>query len=156
MLTLPHIQPSQNLSLKHRNLTKNHRQSYENLWGWTLAFGTGVHSRSIALEANAHHARGHHTGGPKADHALTFNLDHSSGAAHGFKHTSRCHPLLPHKLSIQANTGCHSHLTNLLLISGQVHLRYPSVGLGTCPSLLLLTRLLTKKRLIGMNWARLG
>ena len=51
----------------------------------------------------------------------------------GFKHTSRCHPLLPHKLSIQANTGCHSHLTNLLLISGQVHLRYPSVGLGTCP-----------------------
>ena len=92
-----------------------------------------MHSRSIALEANAHHARGHHTGGPKADHALTFNLDHSSGAAHGFKHTSSCHPLLPHKLSIQANTGCHSHLTNLLLISGQVHLRYPSVGLGTCP-----------------------
>jgi len=30
--------------------------------------------------ANAH-ARGHHTGGPKADHTLTFTLDHSSGAA---------------------------------------------------------------------------
>ena len=26
-------------------------------------------------------ARGHHPDGPKADHALTFNLDHSSGAA---------------------------------------------------------------------------
>jgi len=29
-------------------------------------------------------ARGHHPDGPKADHALTFNSDHSSGAAHDF------------------------------------------------------------------------
>jgi len=27
-------------------------------------------------------ARSHHPDGPKADHALTFKLDHSSGAAH--------------------------------------------------------------------------
>jgi len=27
-------------------------------------------------------ARGHHPDGPKANHALTFKLDHSSGAAH--------------------------------------------------------------------------
>jgi len=26
-------------------------------------------------------ARGHHPDGPKANHALTFKLDHSSGAA---------------------------------------------------------------------------
>ena len=29
-------------------------------------------------------AQSHHPDGPKADHALTFNMDHSSGAAQGY------------------------------------------------------------------------
>ena len=40
-------------------------------------------------------------------------------------------------------------------ISGQAHLRYPSAALGTCPILLLLTRLLTIMRRIVMNWGML-
>ena len=49
----------------------------------------------------------------------------------GYRHTSSCRPLLPHKT---VNTGCYSHLTNFIVpILGQACVHYPSVGLGTCP-----------------------
>ena len=45
----------------------------------------------------------------------------------GYRHTSSRHPLLPHKPSIQ-------QLDELIVpILGQAYVRYPSVGLGTCP-----------------------
>ena len=53
------------------------------------------------------------------------------------------------------NTGLYRLLQPLdeliVAILGQAYVRYSSVALGTCPSLLLLTRLLTIMRRIAMN-----
>ena len=52
----------------------------------------------------------------------------------GCKHTSSRHPLLLHKT---VNTGLYRLLQPLdeliVPILGQAYVRYPSVGLGTCP-----------------------
>ena len=51
------------------------------------------------------------------------------------------------------------HLSELycskIPISGQAHVRYPPYPRGTRPPSQLLTRLLTRKRRIVMNWAML-
>ena len=52
----------------------------------------------------------------------------------GYRHTSSRHPLPPHKT---VNTGSYRLLQPLdeliVPILGQAYVRYPSVGLGTCP-----------------------
>ena len=52
----------------------------------------------------------------------------------GYRHTSSRHPLLLHKT---VNTGLYRLLQPLdeliVPILGQAYVRYPSVGLGTCP-----------------------
>ena len=74
----------------------------------------------------------------------------------GYRHTSSRHPLLLHKT---VNTDLYRLLKPLdeliVPISGQAYVRYPSVALGTCPILLLLTRLLNIMRRIVVNWPML-
>ena len=63
-------------------------------------------------------ARSHHLGGPKASHALTFKLDHSSGAAHYVTAAQSCRWLDIFDQLLAGAFAHSSYLSHVQLLSG--------------------------------------
>ena len=88
-------------------------------------------------------ARGHHPDGPKANHALTFNLDHSSGAAQARRSADQVtydrtvEAILCDLCAVELgpdNDSIHLPLSNKVLRSKS---RYKGIALGkTLPAIL--------------------